>query len=435
MPPTALCAAASNLTADTSRLSCSAIYYHAAPIAPMLVAAPQRRRGRGKRCGDGCFTSARCHWPKCNACPYPQSCRNRTRTELASDQVAIAQNLQPKVWQSASVGTCAVVGSSAHLLGARDGGAIDAHDLVIRVNTAPVRGFEAYVGRRTDVRVWGATAPPRQLDEIADVVPRDPTRVNPMRFYKGLIGSETVLRYCGPNPWLSSCWKNISRDTHADPRFHPAAWRLASALIYTNRTRCRRVGCVPSTGAMAVLFALERCRRTRIYGFGVAGVGGVPADDADGRACVARQSGAPAPATPLPPSSVAGADDRGAASRAAAGQRDAERLCWKSRHCEKYYECGRSVYYYDALAMPRRRAARALATWGSVVSGGYWSVTARYHDVGQEWGWLARLHASGLVEWRGAPDRRAPSIDPCYRRRAECWLGANGEGRTYFDDD
>ena len=91
--------------------------------------------------------------------------------------------------------------------------------------------------------------------------------------------SETVLRFCGPNPWLSHCWRNISGSAHADPRFHPSAWRFASKLIHTNRTRCRRAGCVPSSGAMAVLFALERCKKVHVYGFGVSGDGGAPKAD------------------------------------------------------------------------------------------------------------------------------------------------------------
>lgn len=92
------------------------------------------------------------------------------------------------------------------------------------------------------MRVWGAAAPPRKLDELAAIVPPiGSNRTNPMRHYAGLIGGETVLRYCGPNLWLSSCWKAIGQDQHADPRFHPSAWKLARALIHTNRTRCRRL--------------------------------------------------------------------------------------------------------------------------------------------------------------------------------------------------
>ena len=47
--------------------------------------------------------------------------------------------------------------------------------------------------------------------------------------------------------------------------------RFRSALRckpFVNRTRCERIGCYPSTGAMAVALAMERCVSVRLYGFG-----------------------------------------------------------------------------------------------------------------------------------------------------------------------
>ena len=51
--------------------------------------------------------------------------------------------------------TCAVVGSSNVLSGAGHGAAIDAHDVVVRMNEAPTATFEEDVGARTDVRFVG----------------------------------------------------------------------------------------------------------------------------------------------------------------------------------------------------------------------------------------------------------------------------------------
>uniref|UniRef100_A0A7S2Z6B7 beta-galactoside alpha-(2,6)-sialyltransferase n=1 Tax=Chloropicon laureae TaxID=464258 RepID=A0A7S2Z6B7_9CHLO len=49
---------------------------------------------------------------------------------------------------------CAVVGSSNALTkNAANGPLIDSHGVVIRFNAAPTRGFEKYVGKRTDIRV------------------------------------------------------------------------------------------------------------------------------------------------------------------------------------------------------------------------------------------------------------------------------------------
>ena len=53
--------------------------------------------------------------------------------------------------------SCAVVGNSPLLLGQRAGPAIDSHDVVIRFNFAPTRGFEHAVGSKTSMRVMGKT--------------------------------------------------------------------------------------------------------------------------------------------------------------------------------------------------------------------------------------------------------------------------------------
>ena len=62
-------------------------------------------------------------------------------------------------WHSRRFNSCAVVGSSGSLLiGQPRGALIDQHDAVFRVNYAPTRGYEEYVGRKTTVWVlaWGA---------------------------------------------------------------------------------------------------------------------------------------------------------------------------------------------------------------------------------------------------------------------------------------
>lgn len=54
-------------------------------------------------------------------------------------------------------GSCAIVSSSGQLLGRNAGKEIDANDCVIRMNDAPVNGYEKDVGTRTSIRVVGHT--------------------------------------------------------------------------------------------------------------------------------------------------------------------------------------------------------------------------------------------------------------------------------------
>lgn len=47
--------------------------------------------------------------------------------------------------------TCAVVGNSGILLNSSYGGAIDEHEMVMRINNARTVGFESFVGKKTTI--------------------------------------------------------------------------------------------------------------------------------------------------------------------------------------------------------------------------------------------------------------------------------------------
>jgi hypothetical protein len=49
--------------------------------------------------------------------------------------------------------SCAVVGNSSKLLGDKLGDEIDSHDFIIRFNHGRVKGFESYVGTKTNLRL------------------------------------------------------------------------------------------------------------------------------------------------------------------------------------------------------------------------------------------------------------------------------------------
>lgn len=64
---------------------------------------------------------------------------------LPPDAPAIAKRYK---WRK-----CAVVGNSGTLLDSSYGGIIDNHDIIFRMNQAPVKGYELYVGRKSTFRI------------------------------------------------------------------------------------------------------------------------------------------------------------------------------------------------------------------------------------------------------------------------------------------
>lgn len=57
------------------------------------------------------------------------------------------------VLNSFEEGTAALVGSSGRVLLGKFGETVDKYDHIFRMNTAPTKGFETFVGSRTDVRI------------------------------------------------------------------------------------------------------------------------------------------------------------------------------------------------------------------------------------------------------------------------------------------
>ena len=167
--------------------------------------------------------------------------------------------------------TCAVVGSADILRLAPKGRAIDAHGLVWRINNAPTVGFESQAGRRTSVRILNHVS-------IEKWVMRARNR-------SGLLatvdGNEYDRLLCGPGELDVGCF--LSRANAADRSKAFEAKLAAFRQLHPTHTikplapglqayaaACNRElrGSQPSTGLVAVLFALSVCERPiDLYGF------------------------------------------------------------------------------------------------------------------------------------------------------------------------
>jgi len=140
--------------------------------------------------------------------------------------------------------SCAVVGSSPRLNGRGFGIDIDAHDLVIRFNTAHVEGREVDTGSRTDVRLVGGGRrifyedcdeivlgirtglKARMADDVSKLLPMEP-----------IFSLHRHLSACGKGSKFMSKWKGSSH------RF--------------------------SSGHIGTCVALQLCEHVDLYGFGI----------------------------------------------------------------------------------------------------------------------------------------------------------------------
>ena len=150
--------------------------------------------------------------------------------------------------------TCAVVGSAGNLRGTDFGAAIDAHDAVIRVNAAPVRGHGKAVGQRTTWRVHNSEKP----------------------YFMASLGHRELQVVVCHMQWIGACQHLAfggafaSTASLVNPRFYSELWSLLG------RPKGKQS---PSTGLLAIALALGVCGRVSLYGFSL------PAAPTERRTC------------------------------------------------------------------------------------------------------------------------------------------------------
>eukprot|EP00238_Polyblepharides_amylifera_P005686 CAMPEP_0196587768 /NCGR_PEP_ID=MMETSP1081-20130531/58537_1 /TAXON_ID=36882 /ORGANISM="Pyramimonas amylifera, Strain CCMP720" /LENGTH=580 /DNA_ID=CAMNT_0041910043 /DNA_START=261 /DNA_END=2003 /DNA_ORIENTATION=+ len=133
--------------------------------------------------------------------------------------------------------TCAIVGSSGIVLNYEDGKDIDAHDMVFRFNSAPTRGYEKYVGRKTTHRItntqnWGF----RESEE-----------------------ENLLIHFRAKSSVKGLFWNGAQRKPWNLYAFDPD---LVEYIAF-------KLDFMATSGFYGILIAMHRCARVDLYGFQV----------------------------------------------------------------------------------------------------------------------------------------------------------------------
>ncbi|XP_053189910.1 CMP-N-acetylneuraminate-beta-galactosamide-alpha-2,3-sialyltransferase 1-like [Scomber japonicus] len=144
--------------------------------------------------------------------------------------------------------TCAVVGNSGNLKGSHYGALIDFHDIVIRMNRGPIKGYEKDVGTKTTHRVMYPESS-TLLDNTTHLV------MFPFKI-KDLL-------------WLLQKFA---------PSENKAARRIANKNLvmilnpafmkYVHEMWLKKKGRYPSTGFLTLALSMHMCDEINVFGFG-----------------------------------------------------------------------------------------------------------------------------------------------------------------------
>uniref|UniRef100_A0A671M400 CMP-N-acetylneuraminate-beta-galactosamide-alpha-2,3-sialyltransferase 2 n=1 Tax=Sinocyclocheilus anshuiensis TaxID=1608454 RepID=A0A671M400_9TELE len=155
--------------------------------------------------------------------------------------------------------TCAVVGNSANLLGSHYGSLIDFHDVVIRINKGPTKGYERDVGSKTTHRILYPESA-MDLDNSTHLV-LFPFKIRDMQWLISTFTTRHITRtYTRVKP-------SIKADENKVMVLHPAF------IKYVYEKWLLKHGRYPSTGFITIIFALHICDQVNVFGFGASSTG------------------------------------------------------------------------------------------------------------------------------------------------------------------
>ncbi|XP_028320955.1 CMP-N-acetylneuraminate-beta-galactosamide-alpha-2,3-sialyltransferase 4 isoform X3 [Gouania willdenowi] len=188
---------------------------------------------------------------------------------LLQKVLAITANYElPVHIQNLECRTCVVIGNGFAIRNSSLGNIINKYNMVIRLNDAPVKGYERDVGSKTTLRLFypeSASPNPELHNEPDTLMVLVPFKQQDLRWLKEILYNEKRVRkgFWKPPPQVFS--GDASKIRVLDPHFLHKTARLLK--IPLNQEKLVH----PTTGMLAVFVALNYCDVVHVAGFGYPG--------------------------------------------------------------------------------------------------------------------------------------------------------------------
>ncbi|XP_061766184.1 ST3 beta-galactoside alpha-2,3-sialyltransferase 7 [Nerophis ophidion] len=200
--------------------------------------------------------------------PPPLGLRG-SEEHLAQALAALPQRDLPPSLRRSGQGCrrCVVVGSGGVLLGSHLGSHIDQYDVVIRMNNAPVPGYERDAGSHTTIRVTYPEGAPGSADDYnkTDIVALAVFKSLDLDWLTSIITKQPLSLWS--KLWF---WKEVVNYIPLRPEnfriLHPEIIRKTAEVL--QRYSVKQGKMVPTLGAGAVVMALQLCDHVSLAGFG-----------------------------------------------------------------------------------------------------------------------------------------------------------------------
>lgn len=175
--------------------------------------------------------------------------------------------LPPSLGSGGRCRRCMVVGSGGVLHGSHLGSHIDRYDVIIRMNNAPVRGFERDAGSHTTIRLMYPEGAPHSVNEYQR------TSTVALVVFKSLdLDWLTSVISKRPLSFWSKLWfwREVVDDIPLGPEhfriLNPEVVRKTGQALQKYAVKKGRM--VPTLGASAVVMAMQLCDQVSLAGFG-----------------------------------------------------------------------------------------------------------------------------------------------------------------------